>query len=172
MSTLRTTLAIVVALEEAIDDPRVDVGGAAHRGCIAQVLRDLLHHAGHRTAPGRDALSISALAKQRRGQHGRLPRAEVLRREIVAGRLLEVGIDVARPDVVPASILFIGQEFVVPVPAFLERSRTTRDRRASSIICTRRFPLFAVKSNVIREPSTFTCPRRIVARPNVPLSRA
>ena len=50
--------------------------------------------------------------------------------------------------------------------------RTTRARRACSIIWTRRFPLFAVKSNVIRAPSTFTCPRRIVARPNVPLSRA
>jgi hypothetical protein len=107
------------ALQGAIDDPWVDVGGATRGRRIPEVLGDLLDHLGHRPAPGSDALDLRA-REERRGEHGRLPRAEVLRRKVVAGQRLKVAVDIARPDVVPAPVLFIRQELAVPVVAFLE----------------------------------------------------
>ena len=45
------------------------------------------------------------LAQQLRGEHGAGPRAEVFRRQILAGDLFQVGVDVLRPDRLPLAVL-------------------------------------------------------------------
>jgi len=61
------------------DDARINVGGARHGWCIAQVARDLIHHAGDGALAGGLGHGRGLGDGQAEGgQYGRVPGPEVL----------------------------------------------------------------------------------------------
>src|SRR5690606_27251298 len=89
---------------EAVEEARIDVRAAGDRRRVAELL-------GHRPdhlprGPGAARLRVGALRARRqldRGEHGRVPGPEVLGRELAARELAEVGVDLLRLDVDPAT---------------------------------------------------------------------
>src|ERR1700691_4322043 len=97
-----------------VDDAGIYVGGPGYRRGVAQVGGDLGHDAGDGALAGGVA-AVGALrhGQAYRGQHGRVPGAEVLGRVISSGYLPEVVVDVRRRDVVPAPAGPVHQQLVL-----------------------------------------------------------
>src|SRR4051794_30601506 len=111
------------ALPEAVEDARVYICRACDRGGIAEEVRDLLHRvADHPLVRGLDLAPLRVGGCERDGgQHRSGPRAELLRRVLVAGRLLHVGTDVRGLDVAPlAVVVAVGEELVASPAAALQ----------------------------------------------------
>src|ERR1700691_1521110 len=96
-----------------VDDAGIYVGGPGYRRGVAQVGGDLGHDAGDGALAGGVA-AVGALrhGQAYRGQHGRVPGAEVLGRVISSGYLPEGVADVRRRDVVPAPTGRVHQHLV------------------------------------------------------------
>ena len=105
-----------------VDHARVDVGGAADRGRVAEVVRDLLDRARDGAlAPGLRGGDLAGDREPDGGQHRRRPGPEVLGREVVAGGLLEVLVDLRRAHVGPRAAVLEGQQLRPAAAAALER---------------------------------------------------
>ena len=109
------------AVPVAVEHPRVDVRGPADRGRVAEVVRDFLDRPRDRPLPrARSRGSATRDAERDRGEHRRVPRPEVLRREVPARVLLDVRVDVRRLDVRVAAAVLVGEELVAARPAPLQ----------------------------------------------------
>ncbi len=135
-----------VAAVVALDDARVDVGGPADGGGVAEVLGDLPDHAGHgpAAAGGRGSRDRGDGQADRR-QHGRVPGPEVLGADVQAGQVLEVLVDVRAVELVPAPLLVVGEQRV----AFGRAGPQLPDDPAELRIGHRLDPLVAALGRVV-----------------------
>ncbi len=100
-----------VTLLEMFDHPRVHIGRAAHGGCVAEMLcnDDDSLYLGAVTTCAR--LRHGVILGQRRGrQYGGRPGPEILRREFLSRRRLDVDVHVVGANVDPPSTLLIREE--------------------------------------------------------------
>src|SRR3546814_3319430 len=74
-----------------IDQPRMDIGLARDRRCVAERLRDGFEHR-------LEADVVPSRGERVEREHARAPRAEMLGGEILAHRLAEIIVDVGRAD--------------------------------------------------------------------------
>jgi len=137
-----------VAALVPLDDPGVDVGGPAHRGGVAQVLRNLRDH------PGDGALAAArGGARQRRDgqadrrEHRRVPGAEVLGADVQAGQVLEVAVDLRAVHQVPPAAPVVGEQLVATGRARLQRPDDPADLRVGD----RLDPLEAALGQVVED---------------------
>ncbi|MDP9344176.1 MAG: hypothetical protein M3P44_00345 [Actinomycetota bacterium] len=62
-----------------------------------------------------------------RREHGGSPRAEVLGRDVLAGGVLQPGVDVRRADVLPRAPALVGQQLLPAAAAALETAHDVGD---------------------------------------------
>jgi hypothetical protein len=84
-----------------VDDPRVDVAGAADGRGVAELVRDLLDDLGDGPLARRRALGVGRDGQADRRHDGRRPGAEVLGGVVAAGDGAQVVVDVAALHVDP-----------------------------------------------------------------------
>ena len=115
----------------AVEDPRIDVGGAADRRGVVEVAGRLLD--GSLIARFLAAFEVGYLVvggEEDRREHGRVPGPEVLRAEPVAGDLLDVGVDVLGDEVVPLPALLVDEQVLElrRLPALLQQLQRRHHR--------------------------------------------
>ena len=125
-----------------------------------------------RAAPRRRRRHVGRAGEGDRGQHGAVPRAEVLRRDFAADDVLDVLVDVVRRDVPPAAPVAVGEQLGAAAAAPAQRRRRRRGRRRRRRRRGAPGADFAGYSKTTSSPSTRTCRFWIVARPKLPLSSA
>src|SRR4051794_37074941 len=84
------------------------------------MVRDLLDHAGHRPLARGLGVARRADRQAHRGEDRGAPGAEVLGREVLARRLLDVGVDVGGLDVDPPAAVPVGEQLVDAAAPALE----------------------------------------------------
>ena len=130
-----------VAPLERRQHPRVHIGPPGHRGGVAQLLGDRAHHGLLGPRAGGLRLRPLVPGDDHRGQHGRVPGAEVLRGELVADMLLQPPVDVVGPDLADRLPFAVRQK---PVVVGRDRgavpSRAPRAGRRGCAACGRRRP--------------------------------
>ena len=113
-----------------VDDARVDVRLPGDRRGVAEVGRDLLHGGLDRPLLRRLGVApLRGLCQGDSSEHGGVPRAEVLGREVLGDHLRDVGVDGAGVEVGPPRLPTVGQQAGRPSPAFAHEVERLDDVR-------------------------------------------
>src|SRR3954453_21862235 len=150
-----------------VEHARIDVGRTADRRRVAEVVRDLLDRAPHRAlAAGLGGRDLPRHGERHRTQHGRAPGAEVLGREVVAGRVLEVGVDVLRAHVVPRPAALVGEQLLAAAAA---AAQPRHDRERAGVHDALHAPLAGLGGVVEDHHSALLDPHVLLAHRGEPV---
>jgi hypothetical protein len=118
-------------LLEPFEDPRIEVRGPAHSGGVAELIGDVRHDARDGSTARRPAARRIGTREQDRGEHGRVPGPEILRRELLTGELLHALVDVGGSDVTPPAPLVVCEELGSSAPSSQERAEELPEVRVA-----------------------------------------
>src|ERR1700759_5716030 len=99
-----------VAVAVAVEDAGVDVGATADRRRVAERFGDRFDSGVDDPFAGGLGGRFGLTGEGQRGEHGAVPGAEVLGRELGPGVLLDVVVDGAGADVAPAAAVLVGEQ--------------------------------------------------------------